>query len=245
MDISPKDRLIVALDVNTASEALALAGQLADIVGMFKIGSQLFTACGPDIVREIVRRGGRVFLDLKYHDIPNTVAHAAVEATRLGVAMLDVHTSGGREMIETTVAAVDEICSAEAIPRPLIVGITVLTSLDQTLIHEVGFAGDVPSTVARLAALAAGCGLDGVVASPLEAAEIRRRNATRRLKVVTPGIRPGSDVIDDQRRTMTPADAIAAGSDYLVVGRPIIASKEPRSVAAAIVREIERSIART
>lgn len=242
MSIAAKDRLIVALDVSTSDDALRVVDVLAPIVGMFKIGSQFFTAAGPEFVKEIVRRGGRVFLDLKYHDIPNTVAHAAVEATRLGVAMFDVHTSGGREMLRATVEAVDDVCAREALPRPMIVGITVLTSLDQTLIGEAGFSGEIPAIVNRLAAIAAQAGLDGVVASPQEVAAIKKQTATRGLKVVTPGIRPSTGATDDQRRTLTPFEAIAAGSDYLVVGRPIIAARNPAEAAAEIAAEMERAL---
>lgn len=243
--VTAKDRLIVALDVSTAAEAFRLADQLAEHVGMFKIGSQLFTAAGPDVVRQIVRRGGRVFLDLKYHDIPNTVAHAGVEAARLGVSMFDIHTSGGSEMIRATVEAVGEACARESLPRPLIAGITILTSLDQPLLAEIGLQDEVTIQVARLANLAASAGLDALVASPKEAGNLKQQDATRRLLLITPGIRPASALADDQRRTLTAKDAIAAGTDFLVVGRPIVSSRDPAAAAAAIVEEIQKAIHKT
>src|SRR5881275_2250606 len=174
MNMKPSDKLIVALDVETTHRALGLFDALRDVVGVFKIGSQLFTAAGPEIVRQIVARGGRVFLDLKFHDIPNTVAAAAVEGTRLGVSIFNVHASGGVEMMKRTAAAVAEIAERERLVKPKVIGVTLLTSLDQANLKQLGINDEPPAVVARLARLAANCGFDGVVASPREIGIIRK-----------------------------------------------------------------------
>src|SRR5439155_6521413 len=200
---SAKERLIVALDVEAADRALDLFAALRDVAGTFKVGSQLFTAAGPEIVRQIVARGGRVFLDLKFHDIPNTVAAAGIEATRLGVSIFNVHSSGGAEMMKRTAGAVAEIVHREALAKPKIIGVTLLTSLDQKSLEQIGINDEPLSMVVRLARSAADCGLDGVVASPQEIRFIRQTISNPEFLVVTPGIRSGNDASDDQRRTLT------------------------------------------
>ena len=240
--MKPSDKLIVALDVETTHRALDLFDALRDVVGVFKIGSQLFTAAGPEIVRQIVARGGRVFLDLKFHDIPNTVAAAAVEATRLGVSIFNVHASGGVEMMKRTAAAVAEIAERERLVKPKVIGVTLLTSLDQANLKQLGINDEPPAVVARLARLAANCGFDGVVASPREIGIIRETIAKRNFLIVTPGIRSSAEVTQDQRRTLTAAEAIRAGADYLVVGRPILNAEDPLAAARKIVAEIHAAM---
>ena len=230
-----KDKLIVALDVENADQALKLFDSLHDSVGMFKIGMQLFTAAGPDIVRQIVSRGGRVFLDLKYHDIPNTVAMAAIEATRLGVSLFNIHASGGHEMMKRTANAVAEVATRENLAKPKVLAVTLLTSIDQETLNQIGI-DDVPKiAVGRLARLARESGLNGVVASAQEIEIIRESVSQPDFLIVTPGIRPAGSDAGDQRRTTTPAAAIAAGADYIVVGRPITEASSPRDAALAIV----------
>lgn len=235
---SAKEKLIVALDVDSAARALELFDQLRDVVGMFKIGSQLFTAAGPDIVRRIVAQGGRVFLDLKFHDIPNTVAGASIEATRLGVSIFNVHASGGLEMMQRAAEAVSSTSEHEGLVRPRLIAVTVLTSQDAASLNQIGFAQGPASLVAHLATLAERAGLDGVVASPEEIKIIRETVANPTFLIVTPGIRP-SGAADDQRRVMTAGDALSAGADYLVVGRPILRAADPAQAAANLISEIE------
>jgi orotidine-5'-phosphate decarboxylase len=230
--IAPVDRLIVALDVPSLPEAQRLVEALAGTVGMFKVGSQLFTAAGPDAVRWLVARGERVFLDLKFHDIPNTVASAVSSAVQLGVSLVDVHASGGRAMLEAGVRA-----RGSASARLL--AITILTSHDEDGLAELGLAGPIPSAVQRLARLAMAAGIDGVVASALEAPLIRKACGAE-LLIVTPGIRPAGSERNDQARAATPAAALEAGADYIVVGRPITAAPAPRAAAEAIVAEMSR-----
>ena len=237
-----KDKLIVALDVENANQALRLFDSLHDSVGMFKIGMQLFTAAGPDVVRQIVSHGGRVFLDLKYHDIPNTVAMAAIEATRLGVALFNIHASGGREMMKRTVDAVAEIAARENLAKPKILGVTVLTSIDQETLRQIGVDEEPAVVVRRLASLAQASGLDGVVASAQEIRVVRDSVAQADFLIVTPGIRAASGEAHDQRRTMTAAEAIGAGADYLVVGRPILQAADPARAAEAFVNEIDGAL---
>src|SRR6266567_3712643 len=208
-----KDKLIVALDVDSASRALDVLDQLREHVGMFKIGMQLFTAAGPDIVRQIVARGSRVFLDLKYHDIPNTVAMAAIEATRLGVSIFNIHASGGREMMRRTAESVAEIAVRENLIRPKVLAVTLLTSVDQETLRQIGIDDEPRSVVSRLALLARDLGLDGVVASAHEIKIIRETVSQPDFLIVTPGIRSVGDAANDQRPTMTPAEAIRAGAD--------------------------------
>src|SRR5438067_2278711 len=202
MNIKPSDKLIVALDVETTHRALDLFDALRDVVGVFKIGSQLFTAAGPEIVRQIVARGGRVFLDLKYHDIPNTVAAAAIEATRLGVSIFNVHAVGGAEMMKRTADVVSETAARENLSPPKIIAVTLLTSLDQNNLRDIGVNKKTHTFVADMAHLAADCGLDGVVASPQEIKIIRERVTRDDFIIVTPGIRL-TNKLDDQKRVMS------------------------------------------
>jgi orotidine-5'-phosphate decarboxylase len=240
MDKTAHNRLIVALDVETASEARELFKELKDVAGMFKIGSQLFTAAGPPLVREIVAAGGRIFLDLKFHDISNTVAAAGVEATRLGVSIFNVHALGGSEMMRRTAAAVALTAEREGIPRPSVIGVTVLTSADDATLAEVGIATDTQAQVSRLARLAQASGLDGVVASPHEVSLVRETVGSCDFLIVTPGVRPSGSASDDQKRIMTPAEAVRAGADYLVIGRPILKSPDPARAARQISEEMEK-----
>ena len=242
-NIKSKDKLIVALDVDTAQRARELFEALRGVVGMFKIGMQLFTAAGPTIVREIIRAGGRVFLDLKYHDIPNTVSAAGVEAARHGISIFNVHTFGGTEMMRRTADAVSEVAEREGLVRPKIVGVTLLTSVNQEVLTEIGVASSPDQQVPALARLAAASGLDGVVASPLEVVSVRAA-VEEDFVIVTPGVRPSGAEPHDQKRLTTPAGAIRAGSDYLVVGRPIIDADDPVAAANSIVQEIEDAFTR-
>ena len=230
------DQLLVALDVDTPADARALASQLRGSVGGFKVGSQLFTSGGPSIVEELVARGDRVFLDLKFHDIPNTVAGAVAAAARLGVWMVNVHASGGHAMMRAAREAADREAARAGRPAPLVIAVTMLTSLDDAAATAVGFTRTVTGQVERLAVLAQAAGLDGVVASPQEIALIRR-SCGDRFAIVTPGIRGAGDQKGDQNRTLSAAQALAAGATWLVVGRPIIAAADPREAAERIAAE--------
>lgn len=232
----------MALDVSTERQALELAYSLRGIVGMFKIGSQLFTQVGPKIVGEIVGSGNGVFLDLKFHDIPNTVSCAAIAATRLGVSIFNVHATGGREMMRRTADAVSEIAMNEGLKRPTVIAVTVLTSSDETMLAEVGIGSEPETQVRRLSLLAEASGMDGVVASPHEVAGIRSTVSRPGFLIVTPGVRPVEAGLDDQKRVMTPTQAIRAGADYIVVGRPITSAKDPVESARRIVAEIESGL---
>ena len=230
------DQLLVALDVESAAKARVLADELRGAVGGFKIGSQLFTSHGPSIVDELVSRGDRVFLDLKFHDIPNTVARASAAATKLGVWMFNVHAAGGSAMLRAARAAADEEGARASRPAPLVIGVTMLTSMSDETLVEVGVAAPMAVQVERLAALTKSAGLDGVVASPLEIPIIRSTFGSR-FVIVAPGIRGSADEKDDQNRTMTAAHALSAGANYIVVGRPVIAAPDPRAAAERIAAE--------
>ncbi|HJT65299.1 MAG TPA: orotidine-5'-phosphate decarboxylase [Pyrinomonadaceae bacterium] len=237
------DKLIVALDVDTPAQALSLAQQLRDVAGMFKIGSTLFTLAGPQIVKDIVASGAKVFLDLKFHDIPHQVAGAARSAAQLGVSLFTVHASGGAEMMRRAVEAVDEVSAREGRERAKILAVSVLTSIDANTLAEIGVNSSPEESVLRLVKLAEQSGVDGVVASPQEAATIRATVADRKFLIVTPGIRPAeANGADDQRRVSTPAAALAAGADYLVVGRPITAAADPIAAARQIAAEMRQAM---
>ena len=239
MNTLAKDKLIVALDVDNAQRARELLSILRDQIEMFKIGSQLFTIAGPDIVREVVKSGARVFLDLKFHDIPNTVAAAGVAATQLGVSIFNVHAAGGREMMRRTADAVSQVAAREGIPRPSVIAVTILTSVDETVLSDIGMRSTCEDQVRTLAQLAEGSGMDGVVASPREVSLIRASVKKTPFLVVTPGVRPAGAVPNDQKRVSTPAEAIKMGADYLVIGRPITAATDPASAARQIAQEME------
>jgi orotidine-5'-phosphate decarboxylase len=247
---SIRHRLIFALDVETFAEAEHLVEALAKEVGVFKVGKQLFLHSGPEVVRMIHRHGVDVFLDLKFHDIPHTVARAGVEAAHLGVRFFDLHASGSFEMMERTNAEVTRVCRREGIRRPKILAVTVLTSLRKSDLRRVGVADEVEHQVVRLARLARKAGMDGVVASPLEIARIRRE-CGRGFLIVTPGVRPArpgaASANDDQKRIMTPEEAMRAGADYLVLGRPIRDARDPVAAVQEVVAEMARGflLART
>jgi orotidine-5'-phosphate decarboxylase len=238
---SPKDRIIVALDFESAAEAHELIAEIGGLVGAFKIGLQLFTTAGPDFVRQVAGAGHRVFLDLKFHDIPNTVANAAIEAARLGVWMLNVHALGGGKMMRRTMDAIGEFSTREGVNRPKVIAVTVLTSSDANELREAGIEKEVPDEVLNLARLTAKCGLDGVVASALEAEAIKQTVGSAGFLVVTPGIRKTSETNEDQKRVMTSAEAVSNGSDFLVIGRPITNAIDKKAVVESIVKEIESS----
>lgn len=230
-----RNKIIFALDVHGLDDIDRWADTLAGKVGMFKVGKELFTSCGPAAVKAVQRHGGKVFLDLKYHDIPNTVASAMCEAARLGVELANLHALGGAEMMETTVAAVHkEFSDAE---RPRLLAVTILTSSSVETLRQVGIEHSVQDMVLRLARLAKASGMDGVVASPLEIGLIREACGPDFL-IVTPGVRPSFAAVNDQKRIMTPAEAVSSGADYLVIGRPIAKAADPAQAAECIAAEI-------
>ena len=236
-----RQRLIFALDVDELSAAEQWVDRLHQKVGLFKIGKQLFTKCGPEVVRMVQQHGGGVFLDLKYHDIPNTVAKAAVEACKLGVQMFNVHALGGLEMMRKTVEEVDAWCAETGKPRPVLLAVTILTSSTEETLRGVGIDRPVTEMVPRLASLAKQAGFDGVVASPQEV-ELIRAACGKDFQIVTPGVRPSFAALDDQKRVTTPADAISAGATALVIGRPISAAADPLEAAGKILAEIEAAL---
>jgi orotidine-5'-phosphate decarboxylase len=233
-----REKLIVALDVDSADSAKAVVADLEGIVDTFKVGLQLFCAAGGTFVRELVEGGSRIFLDLKFHDIPTTVSRAGIEAAKLGVWMFNVHASGGGEMMKRTADDVGEFCFKSNLPLPRIIGVTVLTSSDERTLRETGAGKSVSEQVVRLAKLSAGSGMLGVVASGKEVEVIRNAITDPDFLIVTPGVRPLSATNDDQKRVITPGEAILKGSSYLVVGRPIAAALDPRSEAQRIIDEM-------
>ncbi len=232
-----RNPIIVALDVPSAEQALKLAELVAPAVGAFKIGKELFVSAGPDIVRRVRATGASVFLDLKFHDIPNTVAKAVAAATRLDVQMLTIHTSGGGEMMRAAEQSAQDTAKSLGLAAPLVLGVTVLTSSDANTLAEIGCQANVGQQVERLATLAVKSGLRGLVCSPLEIADLRQFLPPE-IQLVTPGIRTGAEKADDQKRTLTPREAIQAGASWLVIGRPIYAAENPRLAAEKILESL-------
>ena len=230
-----KSKIFVALDVENKEKALEIVSDLRGLGACFKIGKQLFTSTGPELVREIVAMGEDVFLDLKYHDIPNTVAKAGVAAAQLGVKIFNVHASGGRKMMEAVRNEMDKLQNP-----PLVLAVTILTSLGEEDIREVGFDRTIPEQIAKLAKLAKDSGMDGVVASPLEI-ELIRETCGKDFKILTPGIRPAFAAVNDQKRIATPAEALRKGADYLVIGRPITAAENRRDAFLKILEECKNA----
>jgi len=233
-----KDRLIVALDFNTIAEAKRFIDKTSDLVGFYKVGSVLFTKAGPQIVRFLKRRGAKVFLDLKFHDIPSVVAGAAQVCTLLGVDMFNLHLLTGFQTLEQTLKGVLGIAAKRGLKKPLILGVTILTSMSEASFKDIfGTTYSLAEKVILLARLAKSAGLDGVIASPFEIEEIKRA-CGEDFTVVCPGIRPKDERAYDQARFMTPKEAIERGADYIVVGRPIIRAKEPREIIKRIQEEL-------
>jgi len=226
------DRLIVALDVSSAAQVRRIVESIGESANTYKIGKQLFTAEGPQIVRDLISCGRKIFLDLKFHDIPNTVGGAVTEAAKLGVSMLTVHASGGSKMLKAAVEA-----AAQSLAKPMVLAVTVLTSLSDKDLEEIGVAGHVQTQVLRLGSLALNAGCGGLVASALEARELRRELGDG-FAIVTPGVRPAGSAVGDQARVLTPKEAIDAGATYLVVGRPILEASDRAQAAESIVQEI-------
>ena len=232
-----RNPIIVALDVPTVDRALALATEVAPAVGAFKIGGELFTSGGPDIVKRIRETGAAVFLDLKFHDIPNTVAKSVAAATRLDVQMLTIHTCGGSEMMRAAEQSAQQTALQSGRNAPLVLGVTVLTSMDGLALSEIGCGSNVGQQVERLAGLASKAGLRGLVCSPLEITALRQLLPSN-VQLVTPGIRSGSEKADDQKRTLSAKEAIQAGANWLVIGRPIYAAENPRAAAEKILQSL-------
>ncbi len=229
--------VIAALDVGTKDEASGLIDMLSGKLWGFKVGHQLFTACGREIVEYIVRRGSRVFLDLKYHDIPNTVASACTEASSLGVSIINIHASGGSEMMRTAAGKTKEHCLKQGIQPPLIVGVTVLTSFGEGSLKELGIECSIDEQVRRLALLCRNSGLDGVVCSPREVKPVKE-TCGKEFITVTPGIRPAGSDLNDQKRVTAPGDAVRLGTDFMVIGRPLIKAEDPVKAVELINSEI-------
>jgi orotidine-5'-phosphate decarboxylase len=240
-NLAAKDKLIVALDVETPDRALELVRQLHSVAGMFKVGSQLFTSAGPQIVKDIIALDSKVFLDLKFHDIPHQVAGAAHAAAELGVSLFTVHASGGSEMMRRAVESVSDVAERKQGVRSKILAISVLTSIDATILSQIGITNTPEESVLRLVRLAENSGVDGVVASSQEITTIRRAVPKSSFLIVTPGIRPSTSEQEDQKRVATPRAAITAGASYLVVGRPITGAPNPVEAAHQIVAEMERA----
>ena len=232
-----RNPIIAALDVPGAEQALKLAEDIAPAVGAFKIGSELFTSAGPDIVKRVRATGASVFLDLKFHDIPNTVTKAVIAAVQLDVQMLTVHTSGGFDMLKAAESAAEETAWKLGRTPPLVLGVTVLTSLNTAALREIGLDVNVEYQVRRLATVAMKAGLRGLVCSPQEVVKLRQV-VPPAMQLVTPGIRTGQEKADDQKRTLTPKEAIAAGANWLVIGRPIYAAENPRAAAEKILNSL-------
>ena len=232
-----RNPIIAALDVSTAEQALKLAQEIAPAVGAFKIGGELFTAAGPDVVRRVRATGAAVFLDLKFHDIPNTVAKSVASAVRLDVQMLTIHTSGGAEMMRAAEKSAQDTAKLLGLPAPLVLGVTVLTSSNHETLAEIGCEPDTEKQVTRLAQLAVKAGLRGLVCSPQEIVALRNILPAH-IQLVTPGIRTGAEKADDQKRTLTPREAMQAGANWLVVGRPIYAAANPRVAAEKILESL-------
>jgi len=238
---SAKQRLIFALDVDNLEDARNWVAKLQGQVGVFKIGKQLFTRCGPEVVRLVQDGGCDVFLDLKYHDIPNTVAMAGLEAQRLGVRMFNVHALGGFEMMAKLVAEIDRVSPRGNPDRPILLAVTILTSSTEETLRAVGIDRPIQVMVPKLARLAKDAGMDGVVASPKEVGLIRDACGDDFL-IVTPGVRPTFASQDDQKRVTTPGDALRSGADYLVIGRPISAAADPALAADMILQEMQEAL---
>jgi len=236
--MTPKERLIVALDVDTKEKALNLVEKLRNEIKIFKVGSELFTSCGPDIVAAVKAKGCGIFLDLKFHDIPNTVAKSAAAAARLGVSILNVHAMGGYEMMKKCAESVAEEAKALKIVKPKIIAVTVLTSMDENNLKKVGIDDNMEKQVLKLAKLALNASLDGVVASPSEV-KLLREELGKEFIIITPGVRPEWALVNDQKRVATPKEAVLNGATYIVVGRPIVEAPDPLAAAKRILEEIK------
>jgi orotidine-5'-phosphate decarboxylase len=241
-DLLPQERLIVALDVDSEVEALKLVEELEEVVETFKVGFQLFTTTGPHIINKIQERGLKVFLDLKFFDIPNTVIKGILQAARLGVSMITLHTLMGENSLKKICNDTKNLIAKENLQRPLFIGVTILTSMDQTDLSGIGIVSNLKDKVLNLAKTARISGLDGIVASVSETSLIKQKVSNKNFVVITPGIRPSGTDKDDQKRTSTPQEAIKAGSDFLVVGRPIIKSSNPKLMAERIIKEIKEGL---
>jgi orotidine-5'-phosphate decarboxylase len=236
--MTSNERLIVALDVDTKEKALGLVEKLKAEVKIFKIGSELFTSCGPDIVTSIKAKGCGIFLDLKFHDIPNTVAKSAVAAARLGVSILNVHALGGYDMMKAAAKSVATEAKALKISKPKIIAVTILTSMDENSLKKIGINDNMGTQVLKLAKLAKDALLDGVVASPSEVKLIRKELGEEFI-IVTPGVRPEWAAVNDQKRVATPKEAVLNGATYIVVGRPIVEASDPVAAAKRVLEEIK------
>ncbi|HEY3374320.1 MAG TPA: orotidine-5'-phosphate decarboxylase [Candidatus Aquicultor sp.] len=240
--VGPKERLIIALDFDTAADAVAMCRAVGDQACFYKVGLQLFLSAGRDVVDQVKNLGNHIFLDLKLHDIPNTVAGACREIVRVGVSMTTLHTMGGADMMREAATATKRAAEEFGVEQPILLGVTMLTSLNEQRAGEIGVAGSISEQVTRLAILAKTSGLDGVVASPHEVEGLRCELGDDFI-IVTPGIRSAADAVHDQKRVMSALDAIAAGSSYLVVGRPVTEADNPAKAAASIIAQIRQASA--